>query len=186
MLRRILPLTAISFLGITVSAAAGPSRDQIERAMAEFMRQRKVNHNLKVDRLHACYPQAKRSEWLCLVEYLGRDGKPRIDELVFRSSAQQWVLNPDAEKDPLCPPQDVAQAALQAIRKDASLKITEDASSGTISDTRGLLEDEEGPLRLACTYEVETGSGLELVVTVYSSYQDDRYVIDPELDVIPK
>ncbi|MET0529710.1 MAG: hypothetical protein ABW003_15495 [Microvirga sp.] len=187
MLGKTSSLTVIFLLAITVAAAAGgPSQDQAERAIVELMRQRKVNRNLKVDRLHACYPQAKRNEWLCLVEAKGRDGKPMIQELVFRSSAQQWVIDPDAETDLLCPSQDVAQAALQAIRKDTGLKITEDANSGVLSDTRGLLQDEKGPMRLACTYEVETGQGRELVVTAYSSYQDDRYVFDPELDIIPK
>ena len=186
MLRTIL-LSAASLLCLTGPAmSGGPSRDEAEQVLAASLRQRRVNHNLKVDRLHGCFPQARRDEWLCLVEYLGRNGKPTVDKLVFRRSAQQWIVDPDADTDPLCPPRDVAQAALQAIRNDARLKITEDAESGVLSDDRGLLRDRKGPLRLACTYEVETGPGRELIIVAYSSYRDDRYIIDPDLDVIPK
>ncbi len=186
MFRTIL-LSAAALLCLTGPAmSGGPSSDEVEQALAASLRQRKVNHSLKVDRLHGCFPQARRNEWLCLVEYPGRSGRPLVDELVFRRSAQQWTVDPDADADPLCPPQDVAQAAFQTIRNDARLKITEDAGSGTLSESRGLLRDKKGPLRLACTYEVETGLGLELGIVAYSSYQNGRYVIDPDLDVIPK
>lgn len=187
MLKKILPLSIAAFLVSVVPAiSSGPSRDEAERAMAESLRQRGVSHKLKVDRLHACFPQTISSEWLCLVEYLGRSGKPLVDELVFQRSGEKWTVLPDAEANPLCPSREIAQAALQSLRNDPRLKITEDARSGTFSTTRGLLQDKKGPLRLACTYEIETGRGLELVVTAYAFYQDDRYIIDPDLDVIPK
>lgn len=186
----------LSFLVLLLVAAAfgaedSPSLAEAEAAMRSALAKAQGEASVKglrVRGMHGCFPLKDRpaGDIVCLVEVTGRNGDFLTQEIPFRRSGSSWtLLNPD-EVDlwPACPGKAEAQRAFRAIKKIDSLVVTDVPDEGILSDKRGVFNEAKGPWRLICVYGVEAELLGEMSYMAYLSWEDGKYVFDPEIEVM--